>query len=161
MPNRFLAALFLVVFALPLSSALADTAPNFKLPSQNGIVSLDALRGQVVYVDFWASWCGPCRKSFPWMNEMQRKYSKQGLKIVAINLDTDRDPISKFLGQNPADFTVAYDPGGNVAKKYNLMGMPSSFIIDRKGNIQNVHVGFRQEDRAELENRIVSTLGDK
>ncbi len=150
-----------LVLGLLMSTALADSAPGFKLPSEAGVVNLDRLKGQVVYLDFWASWCAPCRKSFPWMNEMHRKYEKQGLKVIAVNLDQDRDPITQFLKQNPADFTIAYDPGGNTAKKYNLMGMPTSFIIDRKGNIQKTHIGFRQDDKKELENLIVSALAEK
>lgn len=153
-------SLFLIL-GLFMTTALADSAPGFKLPAQSGIVNLERLKGQVVYLDFWASWCAPCRKSFPWMNEMHRKYEKQGLKVIAVNLDQERAPIDKFLQKTPAEFTIAFDPGGNTAKKYNLMGMPTSFIIDRRGNIQKTHVGFRQNDKQELENMILSALAEK
>lgn len=151
----------LLFMGLTLFSAMtiaADGAPPFKLPSEKGMVDLQKMRGQVVYVDFWASWCPPCRKSFPWMNEMHNKYKKEGLKIVAINLDNDREPIQKFLEKNPADFTIAYDPGGNIAKKYNLQGMPTSYIIDRNGKIKKIHIGFRKRDEAELEKQLVAAL---
>lgn len=151
----------LLAASLALFSAMcvaADGAPRFKLPSEKGIVDLGKLRGQVVYVDFWASWCPPCQKSFPWMNEMHTKYRKKGLKIVAINVDDSREPIAKFLKRNPADFTIAYDPGGNTAKKYNLQGMPTSYIIDRKGKIQKIHVGFRKRDEAYLEKQLLAAL---
>ncbi len=91
--------------------ALGEAAPAFALPNAAGQnVDLDKLRGSVVYVDFWASWCGPCKRSFPWMNEMTRKYGPKGLTIVAINVDKKREDAEKFLKVAPAEFTVVYDP---------------------------------------------------
>ena len=118
------------------------------------MVDLSELKGQVIYLDFWASWCTPCRKSFPWMNEMQNKYKKDGLKIVAVNLDKSRDLIDKFLLRTPAEFTIAFDPGGQLAQSYNLVGMPTSYLIDRLGHIQATHIGFRKKDKAKLEAKI-------
>ena len=116
------------------------------------------LKGKVVYLDFWASWCPPCRKSFPWMNEMERRYSRQGLAVVAVNLDKDHELADKFLNEVPARFTVAFDPQGTVAESYRVPGMPSSFIIDRNGKIQAIHIGFREEDSADLETSLRSAL---
>ena len=155
--KRFLA---LLVFGWSLGQAAmaAETAPNFELPTNKGTLTLADLKGKVVYLDFWASWCPPCRKSFPWMNEMERRYSRQGLTVIAINLDKDHDLAAKFLNDVPADFTVAYDPQGTVAESYHVPGMPSSFIIDRNGRIQTIHIGFRDEDTADLEETLRSTL---
>jgi len=151
-------ALLVFVWSLGQSAIAAETAPNFKVPTAKGTLTLADLKGKVVYLDFWASWCPPCRKSFPWMNEMERRYSRQGLTVIAINLDKDRDLAAKFLNEVPADFTVAYDPQGTVAESYHVPGMPSSFIIDRNGRIQAIHIGFRDEDTADLEETLRTTL---
>jgi len=138
--------------------AQADQAPDFSVSSATGQITLNQLRGNVVYLDFWASWCVPCRKSFPWLNEMQRRYGKAGLKVIAINLDEDRQLADKFLATYPAKFTVAYDPKGKSASAYGLKGMPSSYLIDRKGQLLSSHIGFRSDDKAELEQKIRQAL---
>jgi cytochrome c biogenesis protein CcmG/thiol:disulfide interchange protein DsbE len=98
-------------------NALAEPAPEFTLPDAAGqTISLSQQRGKIVYVDFWASWCGPCRQSFPWMNEMLGKYQAQGLEIVAINLDTGRAEADEFLAKNPASFTVLFDPTATLPR---------------------------------------------
>jgi cytochrome c biogenesis protein CcmG, thiol:disulfide interchange protein DsbE len=145
-------------FTLPASAANPLPAPPFILPSDHGQVDLAALRGRVVYLDFWASWCPPCRKSFPWMSDMQARYGSQGLTVVAVNLDPDRALLAKFLATYPPGFTVAYDPMGGVAELYDVMGMPSSYLIDRAGRIQSRHIGFRDEDAAALEAKIRALL---
>lgn len=143
-------------FALLAATALAQAAsvPDFSLASDHGPVRLADLRGKTVYLDFWASWCSPCRSSFPWMNAMQARYADKGLVIVAVNLDKDKALAQTFLAQMPAKFTVAYDPEGAVAKQFQVKGMPSSFVIDRDGEVQATHVGFRDKDKAELESQI-------
>ena len=115
MMKRFSAAALLCA-ATTLTTAVlaADSAPDFKLPSAKGMVELSKMKGKVVYVDFWASWCTPCRKSFPWMNDLHKKYKDQGLEVVAVNLDKSRAPIDEFLKKTPADFTIAYDPSGGA-----------------------------------------------
>ena len=144
--------------AQPAFAADPLPAPLFVLPSDNGQVDLAALKGRVVYLDFWASWCPPCRKSFPWMSDMQARYGSQGFTVVAVNLDPDHAVVSKFLAAYPAGFTVAYDPMGSVAEQYDVMGMPSSYLIDRAGRIQARHVGFREQDAAALEAQIRALL---
>ena len=158
MSNSIKLTLLLAIFCLINPVSASETAPAFKVPSAKGMVELDKLRGQVVYLDFWASWCTPCRKSFPWMNEMQHKYEKEGLTIVAVNLDKKRDLIDKFLKNTPADFTIAYDPGGQLAQTYKLVGMPTSYLIDRSGQIHETHVGFRKKDKDKLEAKIQGLL---
>ncbi len=136
-------------------------APAFELPGTSGSVKLEALRGKVVYVDFWASWCGPCRKSFPWMNEMQAKYAAQGLQIVGINVDVKSDDGRKFLATTPASFVVAFDPASVTPASFGIKGMPSSVLVGRDGKVLFQHSGFRPEDRADLEARIKTALGSK
>lgn len=139
--------------------AQAVQAPDFSVQSERGRLTLSQLRGSVVYVDFWASWCTPCRKSFPWLNEMQKRYGNAGLRIVAINLDEDVSLAKEFLTKYPAEFTVGFDPTGQSARVYGLKGMPSSYLIDRSGELIKSHVGFRNEERAELEQHIRQALG--
>lgn len=139
-----------------------DPAPAFVLPdAKNTKVELAALRGKVVYVDFWASWCVPCRESFPWMNEMQRKYGQQGLQIVAINVDVQRKEADQFLSKYPAGFTVLFDTEGNIAKSYAVKVMPSAYLIDKDGRISARHLGFRDAKKAEVETQIKQLLGVK
>ncbi|VAW70965.1 Thioredoxin family protein [hydrothermal vent metagenome] len=153
-----LALLVAIVFS---NTAFAAKAPAFSLKGDNGKVELSTYQGQVVYVDFWASWCKPCRKSFPFMNNMERKYAKKGLKIIAINMDSKQADAGKFLKKNPAKFTIAYDPDGKTANAYKLRVMPTSYIIDRKGNITFTHKGFKPGQVEELEKLIVQTLNKK
>ena len=106
----------------------------FALPTAKGeTVALDKLRGKVVYVDFWASWCGPCRRSFPWMNEMQRKYGPRGFVDRRVNVDKKREDAERFLAQNPAEFTIVFDEAGATPAAYAVKGMPSSYLVDARG----------------------------
>ena len=107
-------------------------------------LDLDQYRGQVVYVDFWASWCIPCKKSFPWMNEMHKKYKDQGLKIIAVNVDEESTDADKFLAGTPAEFEILRDPEGILAKQYKLVGMPTSLLFDTQGKLVSRHVGFKK-----------------
>lgn len=158
--NKILRFLSLALVFLAFSTAVrAAQAPNVSWPTDQGELSLEQLRGKVVYLDFWASWCTPCRQSFPWMNELQARYAGEGLVVVGVNLDKDRELVKQFLAKYPAQFTVAYDPAGKTAASFAVKGMPSSYLIDRNGEIYLSHVGFREKDRAKLETRIQEVLG--
>jgi thiol-disulfide isomerase/thioredoxin len=156
------AACVLAALALPPAAFAAeagDAAPSFSLPTAKGeSFALDKLRGKVVYVDFWASWCGPCRRSFPWMNEMQAKYGARGFVVVGVNVDKKRADADKFLALIPAAFTIAYDEAGATPSAYGVKGMPSSYLIDARGNVVFVERGFLDEHRAELEQRVTALL---
>ena len=153
----------LLAAALSASSAFAlekgAPAPQFDLQGMDGAVQLAKLTGKVVYVDFWASWCGPCRQSFPWMNEMQAKYGPRGFQIVGINVDAKSEDAKTFLATTPAKFTIAFDPKGATPRQYGIKGMPSSVLIGADGKVLLEHSGFRDADRAELEAKIQSALG--
>ena len=156
-------ALLLLATALaaPLANATeaGDAAPAFALPTAKGdAVALDKLKGKVVYVDFWASWCGPCRRSFPWMNDMQQKYGAKGFVVVGVNVDKKRPDADKFLVQNPAAFTVVYDEAGTTPAAYGVKGMPSSYLVDGTGKVVYVERGFLDEHKAEIEQRIASLV---
>jgi len=154
----FLRYLLLISLATATPVFAAEQAQAFTLPGRDQPVSLTALRGKVVYVDFWASWCIPCRKSFPWMNSLQKRYADQGLVIVAVNLDKTRELSDHFLSEVPAELTIAYDPEGKVASAYKVKGMPSSYLIDRAGRIHSSHIGFREETAADMEVAIKALL---
>jgi len=122
---------------------------------------LDEHAGKVVLVDFWASWCVPCRRSFPWMNEMQDKYADQGLVIIAVNLDNTPADATLFLNDYPARFEIAYDTDKSIARKFRVQAMPSSFLFGRDGKISDSHLGFKVKQQAEYEAAIVAALGGK
>ena len=158
---RFLLALLVACVACTAAQAATpgSAAPPFALPDATGAtVSLARLRGRVVYVDFWASWCAPCRRSFPWMNALQARYGKDGLAIVGINVDKRREDAERFLRDTPASFTVVYDAQGATPAAYDVKGMPSSYLIDRKGNVAAIEEGFHDERRDEVEARIRARL---
>lgn len=120
--------------------------------------ALEPIEGQVVWVDFWASWCVPCRRSFPWLNTMQRKYGHVGLQIIAVNLDKDRALADAFLAEVPSEFALRFDPGAALAKEFGVQTMPSSFLIDADGQILASHFGFRMADAADYEHAIEAAL---
>lgn len=157
-PSILLPLFLLSIFS---SSCFAEKAPSFTLDGDNGSISLQQFRGKVVYIDFWASWCVPCRKSFPWMNAMQAKYKPEGLVVLGINLDEDKQAAKKFLQQIPAKFTIAYDPDGETPGKYQLAVMPTSYLIDRSGNIVGSHRGFKKSQTTEMEHKISALLRKK
>ena len=111
-------------------------------------------KGKVILVDFWSSWCIPCRQSFPWMNQLQAQYSPNEFLIIGINLDHDRALAEQFLQETPAEFDIIYDPKGKIAKKYKLKGMPSSLIINKQGEIVSAHTGFNQTKAQQIELQI-------
>jgi cytochrome c biogenesis protein CcmG/thiol:disulfide interchange protein DsbE len=161
MAKHGLTFIFALLFSGLAATAFAtEQAPEFSLPgvSQAGDVKLSDFKGRVVYLDFWATWCPPCRKSFPWMNEMHQRYQDQGLSVVAVSVDRKRELVEKFLQEMEPGFTIAQDKIGEVAKAYQLRGMPTSYLIDRDGHIVLTHMGFRTRDKAKLENAIKTLL---
>jgi thiol-disulfide isomerase/thioredoxin len=113
---------------------------------------------EIIYIDFWASWCGPCAKSFPWLNQMNDKYQDKGLKILAINVDIEREFAQTFLASYPAQFNIHYDPEGKFASAFNLPGMPTSYILDSTGQLLSKHLGFKEKKADKYENTIQELL---
>ena len=158
--RRTICLVALLAFAAPVFSVdVGQPAPDFeRVDGKDQSIKLSSYLGKVVYLDFWASWCAPCRETFPWMNQLQEKYGKDGFEIVAVNIDTKRADANKFLAQYGAGFTVLFDPKRGVAKTYEIKGMPTSFLIDRSGNVVSTHLGFQKDRAAELEEHIVKAL---
>jgi len=152
--RRALAARFLAsAIVLAAGTTFADT------PSPDAQLDLGRLRGQVVVVDFWASWCAPCRRSIPWLNAMQAKYSDRGLVVIGVNVDKERRDAEKFLTETPAHFQILFDSQGQLPAKYGVAAMPSSFVFDRNGTLIAKHLGFqtsRREDYEDILRKLVT-----
>lgn len=137
-------------------------APDFSVnvtSNGSGKVSLASLKGKVIIVDFWATWCEPCKKSFPKLQELNVKYKANGLEIVGISEDDESSGIAEF-GKNHGQvkFPLSWDQGKTVAGKYHPPTMPSSYIIDRKGIVRFVYSGYHAEDDAKYEANVKSLL---
>ena len=141
--------LILICLAALAPSAGADS-PDF-----------GELRGRVIYLEFWASWCGPCKQAFPWMQTLKNKYENQGLTIVAVNLDADHSDAERFLQQFNPTFEVRFDPKGKLAESFKVEGMPASVLIDRRGTSRFTHVGFRPIDGSVYEAQVRKLLAEK
>ncbi len=154
----------LVLTATLLLIVLATTGSAFAAPPETlkelseAVPDSVSLEGQVVYVDFWASWCVPCRSSFPWMKTLYDKYEKQGLEIIAVCVDKDHEAAARFLAENPAPFPVVFDSTGHLAELYELEAMPTSFLYNRSGELVSQHRGFRKEESDDLATGILELL---
>ena len=153
-----------VLLASLCSPALAgvknEIAPAFALLASDGQILLaEAPASKVTLIDFWASWCAPCRLSFPWMNAMHERWSGDGLRIVAVNLDRNDADARRFLQQNAPRFAIAMDPQALTGKAFGVQAMPTSLLIGPDRTIGLRHRGFRPEDRAVLEAQIQTMLG--
>ena len=139
---------FLLVAAL-LGAHSARAAPP---------LDLDQYHGKVVVLDFWASWCKPCRQSIPWLNEMKSRYARDGLVVIGINVDAEHADAERFMRAVPIDFDVVFDPAGEIAQRYKLQGMPTSFVFDRQGKLVRSRIGFRESQKADHESELKSLL---
>ncbi len=139
---------------------IGEAAPQFTLANFKNAqaTSLKQYAGKVVYLDFWASWCAPCRTSFPLLNKLHEKLKAQGVEVVAINLDDDKANAEKFLKEIPVSFTVLQDVGGSWSDKYGVESMPTSYILDKQGMVQMVHRGFASDDIKEIEAKVSQLL---
>ena len=132
-----------------LAALLATTLALATARADDGPIDLAPYAGKVVYVDFWASWCIPCRASFPWMNALQEELGEDGLVIIGVNTGDTQEEAARFLAEVPAEFTLLSDADGSIAKAYGLKGMPMAFIHDRDGALVASHVGFNERTAAQ------------
>lgn len=157
-------AILLIALGLTDASAVevgqAVPACSIALRGKHENVDFQDLRGQVVYVDFWASWCGPCAKSFPFMNRVHEGLQAKGLQIVAVNVDENLADAENFLNTQPAAFKVALDSDSQCAKLFNVQAMPSTYLVDRKGIVRFVHLGFRESEAVQLEEQVNRLLNE-
>ena len=115
-------------------------------------------RGKVVYLDFWASWCKPCQRSFPWMNGLLNKYPAENFTVITINLDAETEAMQQFLGKVQADFDIYHDPSGQIAEQFKIEGMPTSYLIDTSGKVVKKHIGFYTKHIDKYEREIEELL---
>lgn len=141
---------------------MGQAAPPVQLPELSGAgdVSLESLRGKVVYLDFWASWCGPCRVSFPVLQQLRDELGPDGFEVLAINVDEIESDARQFLSEVPVSYLVVRDGKGVTPKAYGIIGMPTAYLIDRKGIVRQIHQGFRKSDGAQLRAAVVELLGE-
>jgi thiol-disulfide isomerase/thioredoxin len=133
-----------LAFALPaITASTAKPAPDMAVHRADGaFVRLADYKGKVVLVDFWASWCPPCKTSFPALDAIYGEYQEQGLAVLAVNVDEKRRDAQVFLDVHPHRMTVLFDPKGVWPTAFGVKGMPTSFLIDRTGNIRFTHMGY-------------------
>ena len=151
MIRRCLLAPVLAMLALGLPHAAA-AQPN---------LDLGAYKGKVVYLDFWASWCTPCRQSFPWMADVQSAYGQRGLVVVAVNVDHDRAAAERFLQEHGTNFKIEFDPKGEFASKYKVSGMPMSVLIGRDGRVRFSHIGFYEQKEESYVSQISQLVSER
>jgi thiol-disulfide isomerase/thioredoxin len=151
--RTLLVAAFLAAPALAV--APSGPAPRFQLLSMAGKqVNLDQFKGQVVMLNFWASWCGPCRQEMPILEKLHTKYKPMGFTMIGVNVEPDSSEAAKWLKSTPVTFPILFDTKSEVSKLYSVASMPSTVIIDRKGNLRWLHRGYKPGDENEYLNQI-------
>ncbi len=159
------AALLAALAACAWPAAATDgavPAPAFTLSSRaGGAVSLADLKGQVVMINFWASWCGPCRKEFPALDQIYAKYKPMGFALVAINVESEKADAEKFLATTPASFPILFDPDNKVSGSYGVSAMPTTVLVDRQGRVRWLHRAYKPGDEAKYIEQIRAALREK
>lgn len=143
-----------------IAVAPGEPAPNLALPliTDGSIVRLSDLKGKVVYIDFWASWCGPCRQSLPLYESLYKNLVSEHFQILAVNLDEQRDDAERFLKNHPVSYPVLLDPSGDSAREWSLSVMPSSYLVDAQGRLAYIYVGFEMSHMDKIEHDIKELL---
>ena len=145
---------FLLVCSLALGGTTLATAasvkgpaPNFTLKSMNGKnLKLSEMTGNVVLINFWASWCGPCREEMPLLNALHKKYAALGFTVLGVNVEEDATDAKGFLRNFPVDFPILLDNKNKVSKQYDVIAMPTTVVVDRDGNMRYLHKGYKSGD---------------
>lgn len=163
MQKRILLALALLIGSPTINAANeGQTVPNCQaeMPNTGAKLDFNAYKGKVVLVDFWATWCPPCKQSMPFLNGLRNEKHKEGFEIVAINVDENSEEAKQFLTENPVDYTTAFDPSGNCPGAFDVKAMPSSYLIDKTGTIRLVHLGFRDGDDITIREHVDKLLAE-
>jgi peroxiredoxin len=140
----------LLLFGAANAANIQGKAPNFTLKSNTGKnIKLSELRGQVVLLNFWASWCGPCRQEMPLLEKLQQRYSALGFTVLGVNVEEDSSKAKSLLKDIPVSFPILFDTQNTVSKQYKVSAMPSTVMIDRNGNMRYLHKGYKPGDEAQ------------
>ena len=156
----------LAMLAVPAVAGVqaGQQAPALSLPSLSSAspaqLSLASLQGKVVYLDFWASWCGPCRVSFPQLEQLRQELAPQGFEVLAVNVDEFEADAREFLEEIPVTYPVVRDGSGATPAAWGILGMPTGYLIDRQGVVRLVHQGYRKSDGTALRASIIELLGE-
>ena len=141
------------------TGTLGGPAPDFTLSAKSGgQVSLSDLEGQVVMVNFWATWCGPCRKEMPHLEALHRRYADLGFTLLGVNVEEDSSGADRFLAETPVSFPILFDPRSQVSKLYDVIAMPSTVLIDREGNMRFIHHGYKPGYESEYQTQVRALL---
>ena len=145
---------FLLVWSAQ-AGELSGPAPNFDLAAKDGgRVALSDLKGQVVMVNFWATWCGPCRQEMPHLEALYQRYSDLGFTLLGVNVEEDSSGADEFLAETPVSFPILFDPENQVSELYDVVAMPSTVMIDRDGNMRFIHHGYQPGYENEYQSQI-------
>ena len=162
---RIISAIFFLIVFCSAVKAIEVNDQAISCPATLGVektpLDLQQYRGKVIYLDFWATWCPPCKKSMPFLNALRNELMDQGFEIVAISVDEDSEDALNFLQQYPVDYVMAMDPSGLCPEQYDVKAMPSAYFIDRQGIIRFIHLGFRERDEKEIRQRVLELLAEK
>ncbi len=156
-----LSALLLVALVTGVEAGTPKDLPALTLHTLDGkTVTTADLKGKVVLLDFWASWCIPCRKSFPEVDKLSKDFEQKGLTVIAVSVDEQRKNAESFLSQFPHTMIIALDDKGTAAQAFDLQGMPSSLIVDRAGHIRYTHMGYTDKTIAQFRTEIAQLLAE-
>lgn len=161
MNQNYLLALLLLFGAASFCSAAPSQQQSFCTPDKFGSsekLNFNELPGRFIYIDFWASWCEPCRESFPFLNDLKKQFESKGVTVVGINVDKHSEDAVKFMNGNKPNFIIASDTGGACAKTMNLKAMPSSYILNQAGEVVYEQKGFRRADIDKIKEKIQQLL---
>lgn len=140
----------LLLVGITNASSIQGKAPNFTLKSNTGKnIKLSELRGQVVLLNFWASWCGPCRQEMPLLEKLQQRYNALGFTVLGVNVEEDPSKARTLLKDISVTFPILFDTQNTVSKQYKVSAMPSTVMIDRDGNMRYLHKGYKPGDEAQ------------
>jgi peroxiredoxin len=153
----------LLLLAGPVTAAdPSGPAPDFTLTSRDGqAVSLSDLKGQVVMINFWATWCGPCRKEMPLLEQLYQRYERLGFTLLGVNVEEKGTDAESFLKETPVTFPILFDPANNVSKLYNVSAMPSTVIVDRAGNVRFLHHGYQDGYEDDYQDQIRTLVRER
>jgi len=161
---RVVLVVFFVVSYAPVK-AIEINQQAISCPATLGMeeapLDLQQYKGKVVYLDFWATWCPPCKKSMPFLNALRNELQGQGFEIIAINVDEKSGEAIDFLKKYPVDYLTVMDPKGVCPQLYGVMAMPSAYFIGREGKIRYIHLGFKERDEPEIRQRVLELLAEQ
>ena len=132
------------------AATISGPAPDFTLKSLDGKnLKLSEMAGNVVLINFWASWCGPCREEMPLLNALHNKYQALGFSVIGVNVEEQSQNAKSFIAERPVDFPILLDSNNTVSKLYDVIAMPTTVVVDRDGNMRFLHQGYQQGDEAQ------------